>query len=588
MPSYFWGHLLNIPNYNYFMKKRLTNKTFSCAFVLLSSCMLSCVDSEYDLSKDIDMTVTVGGENLTIPASNTKNITLEKIFDLNEESTVKADADGNYALSQIGKGSDTRVSIEEITIKSSEIALQSARTELNYMMSPSGTLEATVNDKTSFSIDKRNITTDVTELYSSDVIMPASLRMNVEGGNSLTLKKGFQIEFPDYMTITTTDQRVNITGSVLTFIQDINVSQSSALYIPIQVTRIDFESMGTGKGLVAPGHLVIADDINISGTSTTTGGSAIQMIMDTEIKIDEIQLTQVTAKVDPEINVSIDPIAINNLPDFLKDDQVRIDMTDPKIYLTVSNTSPIEVNFSGVLKSYKGGKLIASVPVGQSPNLITIPGNQPDEYIICLHRLNEDVEGTDASVTVENLNDLIETIPDEIRMDNIEAKASDKRCTIVLGSTYNVKTDYEINAPLQFNEGTNIVYSDVIDDWNKDIKDLSVKELVVSMEATNTIPLTMDMTVNAIDKEGKTLNEISTTVSSKIAAGTSDKGVATPLEITLKATDANVFKQLDGLSYEVAATSSAETSGKILNKNQYLRLDKMVIKVKGGVTVDLN
>lgn len=43
------------------MKKRLTNKTFSCAFVLLSSCMLSCVDSEYDLSKDLDMTVTVGG-----------------------------------------------------------------------------------------------------------------------------------------------------------------------------------------------------------------------------------------------------------------------------------------------------------------------------------------------------------------------------------------------------------------------------------------------------------------------------------------------------------------------------------------------
>lgn len=570
------------------MKKRLTNKTFSCAFVLLSSCMLSCVDSEYDLSKDLDMTVTVGGENLTIPASNTKNITLEKIFDLNEESTVKADADGNYALSQTGKGSNTRVSIEEITIKSSEIALQSARTELNYMMSPSGTLEATVNDKTSFSIDKRNITTDVTELYSSDVIMPASLRMNIEGSNSLTLKKGFQIEFPDYMTITTTDQRVKITGSVLTFIQDITVSQNSALYIPIQVTRIDFESMGTGKGLVAPGHLVIADDINISGTSTTTGGSAIQMIMDTEIKIDEIQLTQVTAKVNPEINVSIDPITINNLPDFLKDEQVRIDMTDPKIYLTVSNTSPVEVNFSGVLKSYKGGKLLASVPVGQSPNLITIPGNQPDEYIICLHRLNNHVEGADASVTVENLNDLIETIPDEIRMDNIEAKASDKRCTIVLGSTYNVKTDYEINAPLQFNEGTNIVYSDVIDNWNKDVKDLSVKEVVITMDAQNSIPLTMNMEVKAINKNGTVLNSISTEVSSQIAAGTMENAKVTPLKITLKSTDANAFKELDGLKYEVSATSSAETSGKVLNKNQYLRLENMTIKIKGGVTVDMN
>ena len=157
------------------------------------------------------------------------------------------------------------------------------------------------------------------------------------------------------------------------------------------------------KVLVAPGHLVIADDIKISGTSTTEGGSAIQMTMDTEFRIDEIQLTQVTAKVNPEINVSIDPIAINNLPDFLQDEQVRIDMTDPKIYLTVSNTSPIEVNFSGTLKSYKDGKVIASVPVGQSPNLITIPGNHANDYIICLHRLDSQVEGADASVTVENL-----------------------------------------------------------------------------------------------------------------------------------------------------------------------------------------
>ena len=35
------------------------------------------------------MTITVGGDNLTIPASNTKDITLDKIFDLDEESTDK-------------------------------------------------------------------------------------------------------------------------------------------------------------------------------------------------------------------------------------------------------------------------------------------------------------------------------------------------------------------------------------------------------------------------------------------------------------------------------------------------------------------
>ena len=45
----------------------------------------ACVDDAYDLSKDVDMTITVGGENLSIPGSNTDLITLEKIFDLAPE-----------------------------------------------------------------------------------------------------------------------------------------------------------------------------------------------------------------------------------------------------------------------------------------------------------------------------------------------------------------------------------------------------------------------------------------------------------------------------------------------------------------------
>lgn len=64
------------------------------------------------------MTITVGGDNLTIPASNTKDITLDKIFDLDEESTVKTDAAGNYALIQSGEGLNTQVTIEDITINS--------------------------------------------------------------------------------------------------------------------------------------------------------------------------------------------------------------------------------------------------------------------------------------------------------------------------------------------------------------------------------------------------------------------------------------------------------------------------------------
>lgn len=81
----------------------------------------ACVDNAYDLSKDVDMTITVGGENLSIPGSNTDSITLEKIFDLDPESDVQADADGNYALTMNGEGSESTVNVENVTIEGDQI-----------------------------------------------------------------------------------------------------------------------------------------------------------------------------------------------------------------------------------------------------------------------------------------------------------------------------------------------------------------------------------------------------------------------------------------------------------------------------------
>ena len=35
---------------------------------------VSCVDNKYDLDKDIDMTINVGGEHLTLPAGSTDTV----------------------------------------------------------------------------------------------------------------------------------------------------------------------------------------------------------------------------------------------------------------------------------------------------------------------------------------------------------------------------------------------------------------------------------------------------------------------------------------------------------------------------------
>lgn len=81
------------------MNKRRLIKASLWTTALSPFFFASCVDDSYDLTKDIDMTITVGGD-LSIPGSGTEEFTLEEIMDLEDNSVVKTDAQGNYALNK--------------------------------------------------------------------------------------------------------------------------------------------------------------------------------------------------------------------------------------------------------------------------------------------------------------------------------------------------------------------------------------------------------------------------------------------------------------------------------------------------------
>lgn len=53
---------------------------------ITSVSLTGCVDNDYDLSKDIDLNVTLGGESIYLPASSTGKLTMDNIFDLDSES----------------------------------------------------------------------------------------------------------------------------------------------------------------------------------------------------------------------------------------------------------------------------------------------------------------------------------------------------------------------------------------------------------------------------------------------------------------------------------------------------------------------
>lgn len=75
---------------------------------MFSVSITSCVDDAYDLNKDVDLTITVGGD-ITTPGSSTEKITLEKIFELDDDSNIKIAENGDYSLQQYGDPSNSDI-----------------------------------------------------------------------------------------------------------------------------------------------------------------------------------------------------------------------------------------------------------------------------------------------------------------------------------------------------------------------------------------------------------------------------------------------------------------------------------------------
>lgn len=174
----------------------------------------------------------------------------------------------------------------------------------------------------------------------------------------------------------------------------------------------------------------------------------------------DITLQSVTGIVDPKIDINVDPITVEGIPDFLKDD-VNLDLENPYIKLKLENGSPADVNLKARMTWTKDGVFNEGFQIGTNINentdqTITLSGNATSEYYLSRIAMNNLPAGAKNIVLGDNLYNLIRNIPDEIKLTDVEAKALQHDTEVILGNdgaNYEVNTIYELNAPLQF--GTN-------------------------------------------------------------------------------------------------------------------------------------
>jgi len=467
---------------------------------------VSCVDNKYDLDKDIDMTINVGGEYLTIPAGSTDTTFLSKIIEVEEGDILQPDA--TTRVYHLTKKDDINVeptTVKEVTVGATTTDLESieivnntgvsfSEPEVSADITTSGDFEATAND-----IDEA-----LKELGSLRAKTPVDLNLtidfNISGGN-LTFNQvkanKLKLVFPDYIVF---KEDEGIQDNELILDEEVLSVNGSSYTRTLKVEGYKFsDAAGSGMKPNAEGSLTIEGNISMEGDVVTSGISGTgTLALVPKAVLEEMTVNSVTGVIQPKIEAETTKIELNDLPDFLKDEDTRLDITNPVILLKADNPLETDVEIDAVLTPKKNNVNIegheVKIGTGYGQNKVAlIPGTN----IIALSRTGKcSIEGVTENIKVEDINNLLETIPDDIDVNLQPIVRNENYYNAELGKEYDLPASYEVDVPLSFEQGLNIVYNDSVQDLNKDLNDLdkvSLKNAKIMLSVDNAIPLKLQL-----------------------------------------------------------------------------------------------
>lgn len=588
---------------NYFRKCRLLP-----AMTLLGGLALaSCVNSDYDFN-EVDATMGFGGEGLELPGSSTDTIKLADVLDLGDDDCVKVRPNGDYVFEQVGDNVEPaqpeiapisvtqRQSVSydiDINVEPATRSAGDARA-VTVVLSADGDMQSFEydGDKPAEVVGLDYAETDANLSFS--LHFPAGLSSVVASLDEISIQMPSFMELSDVSANIGADGSWSIDGSRIVFS---NITTSRDLTVSARVSRLRFGVSDELGSLGIEGDKIVLDGrvhVSMNSVATVSGGSIEGLTASSDFAIDDMQITSVTGRFDPEIDLdNLGDVEITEVPDFLTDGNVRVDLYNPQILLTLNSDLNMGGFVGGTLTSWKDGQPIASVTV---PEMAVRAGGMTE---MCICRNGEGIEGYDVVQVVPELSTLIETIPDRITFEGTARADRNQTCEFELGHRYTVQPAYRVEAPIAFAENAQIVYKDTIDEWHEDIEDFELSDnsyITFTANIENRVPAYLTLSAYAIDVDGQRMGddeikvEVSNTV---IASADGETSSETPLTIRVSQNDGRALSRLDGLVFDVTASASDgganPVEGMTLNSEKHFLIARDIkIKLVGTLIGDFN
>lgn len=585
---------------NFFEKKKsLRGSVVLLSSLLLGSMTTSCVDSSFDFDKDFDWSINTG--YLAFPVGKTDTIFLDDIIEIDEgdDLQIVPDADGNgvageYHLIKDGEIDRASANVRMATVDGSTTHIDPiTAADESSVVSPSGMITTQVSQTGDVKADAADIDDALKELGSLKAAAPTALTLNIklEGNlNFSTISGNLKVKFPSFLVFN--DPAVNANNEIQIPCSELQLNVPYVRTLQLTGYHFDGGLPVVNNEIHLNEQVVITGETNVQLPSGGQVGSGVKLQIVPTVLLADMSVDEATGIIQPEIDATKTSVEISNLPDFLNDDETSLSVSNPVILFSAVNPLNAPVDLTGkMLGKKEDGTLISGSEVkfgaGSTDPILLQPGSN----LIALSRLGTGGPAGSQNIAVANINNLIAKIPDVVEVEMQPAVSYDKYYSIRLGHDYEVSGNYNIDIPLSFEEGLNIVYTDSADDLNSDLKDLDFEEAAVEFDAVNTIPLELEVkaeNVTPLDINKQPLSDIKVEVEGGIAASADGK-TSTRQTLLIKMTEQvkGAMSRLDAIRFRVTAVPG-QAIGITLRSDQWMQLENIKVKVPKGINIDLN
>lgn len=275
--------------------------------------------------------------------------------------------------------------------------------------------------------------------------------------------------------------------------------------------------------------------------------------------------------------VNVNPIALNGIPDVFAGEETNIFLSNPQIYLTISNPLSEEKIYAETKISLTAEKDGVKRNTNTMDEMIRVSG-EDDVYCISPADPSNKYPGYENSKWQKftTLSDIISGngIPDKVYIDVINPKVPEQKVyDFNLGKEIGtVKGKYLFYAPMALKENSLIVYRTEMDGWNDEtLNKVTINKLSVKANVDSELPFEAEVTIKPIYADG---TEIPGVTFNKVKINAYAKNQ----EFSI-AQESGVIKNLDGI--KIVAYINSKDNSKSISPQQTLKVNNLKVTVDG-------